>query len=174
MSVGGFYVIIIIMKLIIVAYDKHYGIGANNDLLWQRNLPADLQHFKELTTNQAVIMGRNTFESIGKPLPNRQNIVVSHKSAPIAGIQIVDSLQAAYDLVEPGCDSFVIGGGQIYSQAFATVNQILATEVDATFNQATVFFPTIDKILWNEISRDKHSADDRNLYNYDFVTYIRR
>jgi dihydrofolate reductase len=162
------------MKKIIVAYDKKFGIGANNDLLWKRNLPADLQHFKDLTADQTVIMGLNTFESIGRPLPNRQNIVVSHLNVPIAGVQIVNSLQAAYDLVEFGRDCFVIGGGQVYKQAFDTIDQILATEVDATFDLATVFFPEVDMTIWNEISRDKHSADDRNLYGYDFVTYERR
>lgn len=161
------------MKTIVVAYDKHFGIGANNDLLWQRNLPADLKHFKDITTGGAIIMGRNTYESIGKPLPDRQNIVVSHHDEKIDGVQVVNSLQQAYGLVEPGRETYVIGGGQIFKQSIDTVDRIAATEVDALFDQATVFFPTVNPAVWREISREKHLTDDRNLYNYDFVVYER-
>lgn len=161
------------MKTIIVAYDKNRGIGADNNLLWQRNLPADLQHFKEITTGGAIIMGRNTYESIGRPLPGRQNIVISHHNLSVDGIQIADSLEMAYDLVESGRETFVIGGGQIYNLAIETVDRILATEVDAVFDQATVFFPEIDPNKWRETSRTSQFADERNLYNYDFVTYER-
>lgn len=166
--------IINLMKTIIVAYDKHFGIGAKNDLLWQRDLPADLKHFKDATTGQAVIMGFNTYLSIGKPLPNRQNIVISHRSEPIERIEVVDSLQAAYDAVSDGRETFVIGGGQIYASAIDTVDRILATEVDAVFDQATIFFPVVDTKIWQETAREKHLADERNKYNYDFVTYVRR
>src|SRR3954464_13773251 len=102
------------MRNILVAYDKNYGIGAHNDLLWQRDLPADLRRFKELTTDNAVIMGRKTYESIGRPLPNRQNIVISRTTDAIDGVTVVDSLQAAYDAVEFGKEIFVLGRGQIY------------------------------------------------------------
>lgn len=162
------------MKTIIVAFDKNYGIGANNDLLWQRNLPSDLQHFRTITENNAVIMGRNTFESIGRPLPNRQNIVISHKHLSIDGVEVADSLNEAFNLVNVDKQTFVIGGGQIYNLAIDLVDRIIATEVDAVFQQATVFFPNLNLAKWREISRDKHFADDRNLYNYDFVVYERR
>ena len=162
------------MKTIVVAYDKHFGIGANNDLLWQRNLPADLKHFKDVTTGGAIIMGRNTYDSIGKPLPNRQNIVLDHhQGILIDGAQIANSLQQAYDLVEPGRETYIVGGGQVFKSTIDTVDRIAATEVDALFNQATVFFPIVDPAVWREISREKHLADDHNLYNYDFVTYER-
>jgi len=161
------------MKKIIVAYDKKFGIGADNDLLWQRNLPSDLQHFKELTGGHAIIMGRNTFESIRRPLPDRQNIVISRSGVSFDGVQVVDSLDEAFNIVDSGKDAFVIGGGQIYKLAFDTVDQIIATEVDAEFKNATVFFPVINRTLWREVSREKHLADDRNLYNYDFVVYER-
>lgn len=161
------------MKSMLVAYDKNYGIGADNDLLWQRDLPADLKHFKELTTGNAIIMGRKTYDSIGRPLPNRQNIVISRSLDVIEGVQVVDSLQAAYDAVETGKETFVIGGGQIYALAMDTVDQILATEVDAVFEQADIFFPAIDRRVWQEINRTHHEADERNLYKYDFVTYKR-
>lgn len=160
------------VKAIIVAYDKNYGIGANNDLLW--NLPADLKHFKEQTTGNAVIMGFNTYKSLGKPLPNRQNIIVSHVKDPIEGFQVVGSLEEAYKIVEPQRQTFIIGGGMIYKLAFDTVDRIIATEVDALFDNATVFFPEVDKSEWHEISREKHQADANNPYNYDFVVYERK
>lgn len=162
------------MKSIVVAYDKNYGIGANNDLLWQRNLPADLRHFKEITTGHAIIMGRNTYESIGRPLPNRQNIVLSRENEMIEGVDVVHSLDEAYSAVEADKETFVIGGGQIFSLAFDTINRIYATEVDALFGQADVFFPAIDASIWKETAREHHDADERNLYNYDFVIYDRR
>lgn len=162
------------MKSILVAYDKNLGVGANNDLLWQRDLPADLQRFKDLTTGNAIIMGRKTFESIGRPLPNRQNIVISRTSDPIEGVTLVDSLSAAYDAVEADRETFVIGGGQIYALAMDSVDRIFATEVDAVFDNADIFFPAIDKTLWQETNRAHHDADERNLYSYDFVTYERR
>ena len=162
------------MKTIIVAYDKHFGIGANNDLLWQRDLPADLKHFKDITTGNAIIMGFNTYRSIGRPLPGRQNIVISDRKELIEGFEVVGNLQEAYEIVGPDKEIFVIGGGQIYVLAMDTVDRILATEVDAIFDQATIFFPEIDLAKWREISREKHLADELNLYNYDFVTYERR
>ena len=161
------------MKNIIVAYDKKRGIGANNDLLWQRDMPADMKHFRDTTDGSAIIMGLNTYNSIGRPLPNRQNIVLNFRDEPIDGVTVVDGLQTAYDAVETGREMFVIGGGKIYALAMGSVDRIIATEVDAAFDQATIFFPAIDSKIWREISRDKHLADDTNKYNYDFVIYER-
>lgn len=162
-----------LMKTIIVAYDKHFGIGANNGLLWQRDLPADLKHFEKTTTGNAIIMGHNTYKSIGRPLPNRQNIVLCSKPEIIDGVDVMNNLQAAYDAVDAHRETFVIGGGRIYALAIETVDKILATEVDAIFNQATIFFPDIDLGKWYEASREKHQADEHNLHNYDIVTYER-
>ena len=162
------------MKTIVVAYDKRRGIGAKNDLLWQRDLPADLKHFKDTTMNGAVIMGRKTFDSIGRALPGRQNIVVSRDMADVGGVVVVDSLQAAYGAVEPGREAFIIGGGQIYAHAITDADVIVATEVDASFPQADVFFPEIGAAEWRETNRVHYEADERNLYAYDFVTYERR
>lgn len=161
------------MKSILVAYDKNLGIGAHNDLLWRRDLPADLARFKDMTTGNAIIMGRKTYESIGRPLPNRQNIVISRLADSIEGVSVVGSLQAAYDAVESGKEAFVIGGGQIYALAMDSVDHIYATEVDASFDTADTFFPGIDTSVWQETDRAHHQADERNLYNYDFVTYER-
>lgn len=160
------------MKSIIVAYDKKMGIGADNDLLWQRDLPADLKHFKDLTTGHTIIMGRKTFESIGRPLPNRQNIVVSRTLEPVEGVEIVKSLFDAYNKATDD-HVFVIGGAQLYKEAMKSVDEILATEVDATFDNATVFFPYISDNAWIETEFEHHEADEANKYAFDFVRYHR-
>jgi dihydrofolate reductase len=162
------------MKTIIVAYDKNRGIGAANGLLWGRDLPADLQHFKDVTMGGAMIMGRKTFDSIGRLLPGRQTIIMSRDSQPVDGATVVTSLQAAYQAVKPGRGAFVVGGGQIYALAIDTVDRIIATEVQEVFAQADTFFPSIDTRLWHETNRQHHEADERNRYGYDFVTYDRR
>ncbi|MDX2776010.1 dihydrofolate reductase [Streptomyces caniscabiei] len=163
------------MKTIVVAYDKNRGIGAANDLLWQRDLPDDLKRFKEVTMGGAIIMGHKTFESIGRPLPGRQNIILSRDgSLLVDGATITTSLESAYKMVEPGREAFVIGGGQIYTLAMDTVDRIFATEVDASFPEADVFFPAVDAAVWQEKDRVHHTADARNRYGFDFVTYVRR
>ena len=152
--------------------DKNNGIGADNDLLWQRDLPADLRHFKEITTGGTVIMGRKTFESIGRPLPGRENIVVSRSGISVDGIIAVSSLSEAYASASHD-DIFVIGGGQIYEQSIDDMDVLYVTAVDAEFEQATVFFPQIACDDWVETDRDHHEADERNAYSFDFVRYER-
>lgn len=160
------------MKNIIVAYDKNRGIGAANDLLWVRDLPADLQHFKELTTGSSIIMGRRTYESIGRPLPNRQNIVISRDMQAADGVIVVRSLAEAYAAAMSE-NVYVIGGGQIYQLAIDEVDRVIATEVNESF-PAEVFFPAINPKIWMEVSREHHEKDDANKYSYDFVIYERR
>jgi dihydrofolate reductase len=159
------------MKSIVVAYDKNFGIGAGNDLLWMRDLPADLTHFKELTTGHTIIMGRKTFDSIGRALPHRQSIVISREQLSIPDVTVVSSIEEAYKAANDE-SIFIIGGGQIYELAMDSVDQILATEVDGVF-KPEVFFPRISD-TWIESNREHHEKDDRNKYNYDFVTYVRR
>ena len=158
---------------IIVAYDKKRGIGAENDLLWMRDLPADLAHFKQITTGHTVIMGRRTYESIGRPLPNRQNIVVSRSPINAEGIIWASNLEEAHEL--SGEDApFIIGGAQMYREALSKAARIYATEVDATFEKADVFFPEFDTTKspsWKEVERSTHLKDAKNKYNYDFVEY---
>ena len=160
------------MKTIIVAYDQNMGIGANNDLLWKQELPADLRHFKDLTTGSTVIMGSNTYKSIGRPLPNRHNIVINYSDMQIDDVTVVTSLEDAYKAADTR-DVFVIGGGQIYKLALDTVDVIKATEVQASF-KADIFFPEVDMNKWQEVERESHKADEFNKYGYDFVTYARR
>lgn len=162
------------MKTIVVAYDNNRGIGAANDLLWHRDLPADLAHFKELTMGGAMIMGSKTYDSIGRPLPGRRSIVLSREPKIVEGVTVVNSLQAAYESVEDGRETFVIGGGQIYALAMDSVDVLEVTEVDASFPNADTFFPIIDMTKWQETNRVHHTKDERNLYDYDFVTYRRR
>lgn len=160
------------MKSIVVAYDRKRGIGADNDLLWQRDLPADLAHFKRLTTGKSIVMGRKTFESIGsRPLPNRQNIVLSSRPTGVDKVLTAHSLEAAYALAQ--YDVAVIGGESVFRVALPDVDTIYATEVDAEFPQATVFFPEIAMNEWHETAREHHEADEKNKYAFDFVTYER-
>jgi len=151
--------------------DKNNGIGAANDLLWQRDLPSDLAHFKKLTTGASIIMGRKTFESIGRPLPNRENIVVTSHPTGVQGVLSVNSLISAYALAR--YPIFVIGGGRIYRAALDDVDVLYVTEVDAEFPEADVFFPEIDMNIWEETSRKYHEADERNEYAFDFVVYTK-
>lgn len=160
------------MKAIVVAVDKNMGIGADNDLLWQRDLPADLAHFKSITTGGSIIMGRNTFESIGRPLPERENIVISSHPVGIQGVLTAASLESAYALAR--YPVFVIGGGRVYADSIDTVDRLYVTEVDASFPNASVFFPAIDPDVWAETERSHCEADEKNKYAYDFVIYDKR
>lgn len=156
----------------VVAYDKNRGIGAENDLLWMRDLPDDLKHFRKMTTGKSIIMGRKTFESIGsKPLPNRQNIVLSRTPTGVDKVITAGSLAAAYAMAQ--YPIVVIGGESVFREALPDVGTLYATEVDASFPQATVFFPEIDMNEWREVSRERHEADEKNKYAFDFVEYQR-
>lgn len=159
------------MKYIIVAYGRNRVIGGGNQLLWQGDMKSDMRRVKQLTTGNAIIMGRNTYDSIGRALPNRQNIVITHRPFQADGVTVVQSLEDAFAAVEPGRDVYIFGGAQIYTQALDTVDQIVATEIDASF-EGDVFFPQLGS-EWHEIARQNHPADDVNKYPYSFVTYAR-
>ncbi len=156
----------------IVAMDKLGTIGFNNDLPWGRGLKDDLANFRRLTTGKTVIMGRRTFESIGsKPLPNRQNIVLTRTPTGVKGVLSAASLEAAYALAQ--YDIAVIGGAQVYAAALGDIDELVITYVDAEFPDATVFFPLIDQQKWHEIKCQHYDADERNAYAFDIVTYKR-
>lgn len=153
----------------VVAYDLNRGIGANGDLPWGRSLPADLANFKAITSGGSVVMGRKTFESIGsRPLPNRQNIVLSSRSVENAtrAVSMKDAIAKATG------DVFIIGGSRVFEDATTLAEIIYATEVHYSFTGADVFFPHLDSD-WQEISRTHHDADDKNSYSFDFVKYQR-
>ncbi len=160
------------MLTLVVAMDKNRGIGAGNQLLW--HLPRDLKHFKEITSGHPVIMGRNTYESIGKPLPNRTNIVVStRKNWFQEGILIVGSLKEALKFAKKIDENvFVIGGGKIYEQTIDAADRLEVTVVDGVFD-AEVFFPEIDDKMWKKTNEICHEKDEKNEYQMCFRTYER-
>ena len=161
-------------KAIVVAYDTNCAIGRGGDLPWGQSLPADLAQFKRLTKGGDVIMGRKTFESIGcRPLPERENIVISSRPTGVKGVLTAMNLPSALALSR--YPTFIIGGAQVYGDALKMpeIDTIYATEIDATFPDADTFFPEIDMTVWQEVSRVHHPADAGNKYDVDFVTYQR-
>lgn len=153
---------------IIVAYDRRRGIGINNKLPWGRSLPADLRHFRQLTTGGTVIMGRKTYESIGRPLPNRQNIVLTHTK--LDSVATASSLESAFAMASED-EVFVIGGATVYAAALKlnAISRVYATEVDTALPADTVF-PELDD-TWRKVSEEPHAADADNAYPYKFVVY---
>ena len=159
------------MITIIAAIGNNNELGKGNDLIW--HLPADLKRFKKRTTGHAIIMGRNTFESIGKPLPNRRSIIITRNTSyQKEGCEIVHSLEEAIELIASQEDAFIIGGAQIYKEAMEknVVDQLDITKVDQDFD-ADVFFPAIDSMVWEEVSRENFSPDEKNLFTYSFINY---
>ncbi len=155
---------------IIVATDQQGGIGINNTLPWK--LPEDLAHFKRLTTGHPIIMGRKTFDSIGRPLPNRRNIVITRNAAwRHDGVEAVGSVAAAVALLD-GAEGYVIGGAEIYKQSMDLTDRLIVTEVAHTFD-CDAFFPAIDPATWEETAREAHTSDSAGL-RYAFVTYRRK
>lgn len=141
-------------------------------MLWQGDMNADITRFRNITTGAAVIMGRKTYDSIGRPLPNRQNIVISRRSINIPGVQIARNLDDAYNLVASKAETYVIGGGEVFSQAIESVSRIIATEIDKEFD-GDVYFPKLSD-EWLEVSREFHAHDEKNKYDYFYVTYLKR
>ena len=154
---------------LIVAIDEKNGIGKNNLLPW--HLPADLKHFKTITTGHPIIMGRKTFDSIGKALPNRRNIVISRQSGlKIPGVELCSSLNNAIELCKDENDVFVIGGAQIFEQALPLANVLYLTIIHEDFD-SDVFFPLINMNEWTEKEKTLHQPDEKNLYSYSFIKY---
>ncbi|TXI96247.1 MAG: dihydrofolate reductase [Burkholderiaceae bacterium] len=155
---------------IIVATDKRGGIGINNQLPW--HLPEDLQHFKNTTSGFPIIMGRKTYDSIGRPLPKRRNIVISRNSEwNQSGVETVSSLAQAVNLLQ-GAEAFVIGGAQIYAQALEHAEKLIVTEIQAEY-QCDAYFPQIDPHVWIESAREHYHSSNGNLA-YDIVIYLKK
>ena len=156
------------MIRIIAAISKNRAIGKDNALLWR--LSSDLKRFRELTTGSAVVMGRKTYESIGRPLPNRRNIIVTRdESYSAEGCECFASLESALDAC--GRDCYVIGGGEIYSQAMPLADMLHITLVRGEF-EADAFFPEIGK-EWTKVSRQDFEKDEKNEIDYSFIDYER-
>lgn len=160
------------MVTIIVAIAENNALGKNNQLIW--HLPADLKRFKKTTLNHVVIMGRKTFESLGKPLPNRTNILITRdKNYKAEGCVVVNSLkEALVTAAKEDENPFILGGAEIYKQALPFTDKLDVTFVHHQFH-ADVFFPEIDIKVWKETSREDLKADEHNKYDYSFVTFER-
>lgn len=158
------------MTTIVVAMGEKNEIGADNRLLW--HLPKDLKHFKDLTSGHPIIMGRKTYESIGKPLPNRTNIVVSRKKNWFQeGILIVGSIKEALKFAKKIDENvFIIGGGNIYEQTMEVADKLEVTLVKAQL-EADTFFPKIDSKIWKLKEEFHHEKDEKNEYDFSFQTY---
>lgn len=160
---------------LIFAMDENNAIGKDNKLPW--HLPADLKHFKQVTMNHTIIMGRNTFESIGRALPGRTNIVISRNpnymlppyitSAP----SLATALQAAASRNEE--EAIIIGGAQLFKEALPRAEKFYLTRIHHTFD-ADVFLPAINMDDWNILSQEAHQADEKNAYAYTFYTLERK
>jgi len=155
---------------IIVAMANNRVIGKDNDMPWGR-LPVDLKHFKEITNGNPVIMGRKTYESIGKPLPNRTNIIISrNKDLKINGVSVVSSLDEAIEVAnfENPKEIFIIGGGNIYNQSINIIDKLYLTLIDLEIDGDT-FFPDYSKLNIVEISHKSSKKDNINKYVCNFL-----
>ena len=167
-------------KIIIAAVADNLAIGKDNNLLW--HISEDLKFFKKNTSGCCIIMGRRTFESLGRPLPNRLNIVISRKASACEGALLAASLQEAYDIAAARASEFgmqqdkcfVTGGGQIYSQAMESANKLIITRVHTTIDDADTFFPEICPETWKIDSRSSLMHDDQSGLDYESITYIRK
>lgn len=166
------------MKAIIVAYSDNRIIGNHGVIPWMGKVPADMQHVRQLTVDQAIIMGRTTFESIGQPLPKRQNIVLtSNPNFKADGVYIANSLAEGLELVEASRNSFIFGGAKVYAEALERaevlgIETVFATEIHGIF-EGDASFPELNKAIWREVDRIDLLSDEKNKYAYSFVRYDR-
>lgn len=162
------------MLKILVAFDENRVIGKNNALIW--HLPADLKRFKTLTTGHVIIMGRKTFESIGKPLPNRTSIVISRQTdLQIEGVILAHSVEEAILKAKSLTreDIFIVGGSEIYALSLPLADEILVTQLHDIF-EGDAFFPEIASELWEITEQERGITDDKNTYQFSYVTYTRK
>lgn len=163
------------MRILLIAAVANNGvIGKENDLVWR--IPTDFKRFKALTSGNYILMGRKTFESLGKPLPNRTHLVITRNpnySVP-EGHHVFASVEDAFIYCNKiGVDDlYVIGGGEIYKQTISMADELVITEVDAS-PEGDAFFPEIDPKIWKEVSREEHPADEKNEFPFSFVDYER-
>src|SRR6201996_4288282 len=144
---------------IIVAIGENNAIGKGNQLLW--HMPNDLKHFKDITSGRTIIMGRKTFDSVGKPLPKRRNIVVTRQDITIPGCEVVKSIDEGLALCAGEDEVFIGGGAEIYKLAMAKTDRIYLTIIHKVFD-ADTFFPEIDHTEWTETHHEDHPADEKN------------
>ena len=162
------------MLSIIVAVAKNNVIGKDNKLIW--HLPADLKRFKELTTGKTIIMGRKTFESLGRVLPNRKHIVLTKNKSwkyDDSQVKVITSIDELEKEIKDEEENFVIGGASIYKMLMPYANKMYITKIEEEF-EGDKFFPDIDEKEWNIIETKSGVKDDKNPYIYEYITYIRK
>ena len=156
---------------IIAAMDKNRLIGSNNGLPW--HLPADFKHFKAITLGKPVVMGRKTFESIGRPLPGRKNIVITRTGYQADGVISVNSIEAALEEVLDEKEVMIIGGANLYEQMIPQAQRMYLTHVDAACN-GDAWFPEYNEPEWELVDNQRVEADDKNNFNFTISTYQRK
>ncbi len=160
------------MIILIAAVAENNALGKNNDLLW--HLPKDFKRFKEITSGHHIIMGRKTFESFPKPLPNRTHVIITRqKDYVYEGCVVVQNLEEAIAVCPKNEEIFVIGGGEIYAQSIHLADKLDLTRVHHSF-EADVYFPEINPAIWELISEEYHPKDEKHLYDYTFQTFVRK
>ncbi|MCT1532007.1 dihydrofolate reductase [Sphingobacterium daejeonense] len=157
----------------IVAAAENNAIGKGNQMPW--HLPNDFKYFKAKTMDHSIIMGRKTFESIGKPLPGRRNIIISRQpTLNIEDVDVANSLQDVINYCRDEREIFIIGGAEIFNQAMPMADEILLTRVHTNIEGADAFFPELPESDWELISQEKHNKDDKHQYDYTFEVYKRK
>jgi len=160
------------MIIIIAAVAENNALGKNNNLLW--HLPKDFKRFKEITSGHYIIMGRKTFESFPKPLPNRTHVVISRQKDYLPeGCIVVENLEKAIAVCPKNENLFIIGGGEIYSQSIHLADQLDITRVHHSFD-ADVYFPEIDSEIWELTYETLNPKDEKHLFDFTFQTFVRR
>ncbi|MEI5986098.1 dihydrofolate reductase [Sphingobacterium sp. PU5-4] len=158
---------------LIVAAAENNAIGKGNQMPW--HLPNDFKYFKEKTMDHSIVMGRNTFESIGKPLPGRRNIVVSRTSTSIhEDVDVANSIPEVLTYCRDENEIFIIGGAQIYKQTLGIADKVLLTRVHTDIKDADAFFPELPEQDWELISSDAHQKDEKHQFDYTFEVYKRK
>ncbi len=160
------------MITLIAAVAENNALGKNNQLLW--HLPDDFKRFKNITTGHYIIMGRKTFESFPKPLPKRTHVIITRqKKFSFENCIVVDSLQKAIAICPSAEETFIIGGGEIYSQSIEIADKLDITKVHHSFG-ADTFFPEIDMNIWKLVFSEFHPKDEKHSFDFTFETYLRK
>jgi len=161
------------MKVTLVAAaSENNVIGKGGTIPW--DLPDDFKHFHDVTAGKPIIMGRKTHESIGRVLPDRRNIIVTRQDMQIPGCNVVHSIEEALEIVKQDIEACVIGGGEIYALALPFATHIDITRVHTTIPDGNAFFPEFSEEEWQEVSTERHEADEKHAYSFTFYLYERR
>ena len=162
------------MLSIIVAIANENVIGKDNQLIW--HLPEDLRRFKEITSGHKIIMGRKTFESLGRVLPNRKHIILCNDmemDIENENVEILDDISKLDKYINSDEECFVIGGATIYKLLMPYANKMYITKINQSF-EGDVWFPEIKEDMWEEISKEKGIKNEANPYDYEYITYVKK